>query len=241
VKAPKLSQALIPGPAIHMCREKKDRPSSLDPFLYTKQTAEIRRRQDAEAEQIRTEEEISVWKQPRPINFNGPYTSFYRLNIPDITERRNVLLETFKRLIEAAALAPRPFIHEVISLITRSINEGRARNFEQFESELTNEDLQRLLILTKPSWNADVKQALRDLSENVSPQSVMFTRLMELFTSDLWPDQKSEASLSDVFSHFRSGVEGESMTLADVETFLVEMNDIGGIRYAYISVVSSIN
>jgi hypothetical protein len=231
IKAPKLSQDLIPGPALHKCIEKEDRPASPDPFLYTKQLAEIRRRQDTEAGQIRDKEQSAVLKEPIPTNFNGPYTPFYKLTLPDITERRNILSETLKRLNEAAALAPRPFIYEVISLITHSIQDRRAKALGQVELSLTNEDIQRLLILAEPSWNAEVRRAMRDLSEDGSPQSTMFAQLIELFNSDLWPDQNSEATLADIFSRFRSDVEGEPMTVADVETFLVEMNEIGSIKY----------
>ena len=235
VKAPKLSQNLIPGPALHKCMEKKERPASPDPFLYTKLLAEIRRRQDAEAKRILDREQNAVLREPIPTNFNGPYTLFYKKTLEDITERRNILSETLKRLNDAAKLAPRPFIHEILSIITHSIQDGaddRAGALEQFDSHLTNGDLQRLLILAEPSWNADVKRALRDLSEDGSPQSAMFAQLVALFNTDLWPGQNSVATLGDVYKRMNAETVGEGlpMTISDIEIFLVEMQEIGSIR-----------
>ena len=236
VKAPKLSQNLIPGPALHKCMEKEERPASPDPFLYTKQLAEIRRRQDAEAERILDQEQNAVLQEPIPTNFNGPYTLFYKMTVEDITERRNILSETLKRLNNAAKLAPRPFIHEIISIITHSIQdrleEDQIGALEQFDLHLTNGDLQRLLILAEPSWNSDAKLALRDLSEDGSPQSAMFAQLVALFNSDLWPDQNSVATLGDVCQRIDAEANGEGfpMTVSDIETFLVEMHEIGSIR-----------
>jgi hypothetical protein len=236
VKAPKLSQNLIPGPALHKCMEKEDRPASPDPFLYTKQMGEIRRRQDAEAERILDMEQTAVLLEPIPTNFNGPYTPFYKMTYEDITEQRNILSETLKRLNDAAKLAPRPFIREIISIITHSIQDGadeaHADALEQFDSHLNNGDLQQLLILAEPSWNSDFKRVLQDLSDDGSPQSAMFAQLVELFKSDLWPEQNSVASLADVYKRVNAGAVGEGfpMTLGDIETFLVEMNEVGSIR-----------
>jgi hypothetical protein len=236
VKAPKLLQNLIPGPALHKCMEKGERPVSPDPFLYTKQLAEIRRRQDAEAKRILKQEQNVVLQEPVPTNFNGPYTPFYKMTREEITERINILSETFKRLNDAAKLAPRPFIHEIISIITHSIQDGaeedQAGAFEQFDSHLTNGDLQRLLILAEPSWNSDVKRALRDLSEDGSPQSAMFAQLVGLFNSSLWPDQNSVAPLGEVYQRINAEVESEGLpvTVSDIETFLVEMHELGSIR-----------
>lgn len=236
IKAPKLSQNLIPGPALHKCVEKEERPGSPDPFLYTKQLAEIRRRQDAEAERILDQEQNVVVQEPIPANFNGPYTPSYKMTLEDMTERRNILSETLQRLNDAAKRAPRPFIHEIISIITHSVQNGaeedQADALEQFDSHLTNGDLQRLLILTEPSWNSDVKRALRDLSEDGSPQSAMFAALVGLFNSDLWPDQNSVATLGDVYQRINAAAQsaGPPMTISDIETFLVEMHEIGSIR-----------
>ena len=216
--------------------EKEERPASPDPFLYTKQLAEIRRRQDAEAERILDQEQNAVLQEPIPTNFNGPYSLFYKMTVEDITERRNILSETLKRLNNAAKLAPRPFIHEIISIITHSIQdrleEDQIGALEQFDSHLTNGDLQRLLILAEPSWNSDVKLALRDLSEDGSPQSAMFAQLVALFNSDLWPDQNSVATLGDVCQRIDAEANGEGfpMTVSDIETFLVEMHEIGSIK-----------
>lgn len=230
VKAPKLSQDLTPGPPLHKCMERADKPASPDPFLYTKQLAEIRRRQDAEAKRILNDEQSAVLQGPIPTNFNGPYTPFYKLTTEDITERRSILSETLKRLNEAAALAPRPFIYEILEIITDSIQDGRDGALEQLELSLTNEDLQRLLTLAEPSWNSDVKRAMRSLSDDGAPESAMFAHLMELFNSDLWPDRNSEATLAEVFNRFSLDADGGPMTIADLETFLVEMNEIGSIR-----------
>jgi len=236
VKAPKLSQNLFPGPALHKCIEKEERPVSPDPFLYTKQLAEIRRQQDAESERILDQERNSVLQEPVPTNFNGPYTLSYRMTLEEITEQRNILSETLERLNEAAKLAPRPFIHEIISIITDSIQDGvkedQTGSLEQFDLHLTNVDLQRLLILAEPSWNSDVERAFRDLSEDGSPQSAIFAQLVALFNSDLWPDQKSVATLEDVYQRINTEAVGEGfpMTLSDIETFLVEMHEIGSIR-----------
>jgi hypothetical protein len=67
-KAPKLSRelALSSAPALHKCIDEKDRLPSPDPFLYTKQVAEIRRRQDTVAAKLRVNSPA--------LNFNGPYT-----------------------------------------------------------------------------------------------------------------------------------------------------------------------
>lgn len=236
VKAPKLSQNLIRGPALHKCMDKEERPASPDPFLYTKQLAEIRRRQDVEAERILDQEQNAVLQEPVPTNFNGPYTPFYKMTREEITERINILSETLKRLNDAAKLAPRPFIYEIISIITRSIQDGaeedQAGAFERFDSHLTNGDLQRLLMLAEPSWNSDIKRALRDLSEDGSPQSAMFAQLVALFNSHLWPDQNSVATLGDVYQRINAEAEGEGfpMTVSDIETFLVEMHELGSIR-----------
>jgi hypothetical protein len=243
VKASRLSQDLIPGPAIHKCIEEGERPASPDPFLYTKQLAETRRRRDSGAERILERGSTVVWQVPVPVNFNGPYTRTFKMSYEEMEERERILLGALKRLQDAEALAPRPFIGEIMSIIDDK--EG-ARNlveaFEQAERVLTNADLQRLLKLTEPS-SSSYCTTLPDLSDDGSSQSALFSQIVEgLFQSDLWPAQNSVATLEDIHKRMNAKLVADGdfqpLTLADVENVLNEMNEINAIRWGYLDSVT---
>lgn len=239
VTATKIPEDLIPGPAIHKCIDKGDRPISPDPFLYTKQLAEVRRRQDAEAERVLEKELEAIWRVAVPTNFNGPYTPTVNISYEKIIERRNLLSEILKNLKEGGKLAPRPFIHEIISIITDSEHDGmvkvQAELLDLADQMLTNEDLRQLLILTEPSSSSHVRSTLPDLSNNGSPQSALFTQIVDgLFQSDLWRGQGNVASLKDIHRRINSKLavdrQSQPLTLTVVESVLKEMNEINGIR-----------
>jgi hypothetical protein len=240
VKASKLSQNLIPGPAIHKCLEEGNRPSSPDPFLYTKQLAEIRRRQDAETERILDKESTAVWQVPMPVNFNGPYTPTFKMAYEEIGERERILMETLKRLKIAQKLAPHPFIEEILSIIDDSdgVVEDHVENLGPTEKVLTNVELQRLLILSESTTTTSVGSTLPDLSDDRTSDSALFTQIIEgLFQSDLWPAQNSVATVRDIHKRMNAKLavdfDRRPLTLADVENFLSEMNEINVIRWAY--------
>lgn len=140
----------------------KDRPKERDPFLYTKALAALRLKQDNLAEQFRAEQNLLRGNDmayiPAPVNFNGPYLPTRKTEAEKkLAGRHQHLLEIIRTLTDAEVRAPRPLIRDVLLQIQRGVTTSTAPadadSTQSAATVISQEEIDRLLVLSEPSWS----------------------------------------------------------------------------------------
>jgi hypothetical protein len=159
----------IPGPrglmrevALALPIPLEDRPTELDPFLYTKALAALRLKQDNLAEQFRAEQRLLRGSDtayiPAPANFNGPFLRIPKSEVEqNLAERHDYLLSIVSTLLDTELKAPRALIRDVLLQVQEGMSTSMASHatpkVDDSQTSLVQEEIDRLLVLSESSWH----------------------------------------------------------------------------------------
>lgn len=198
IKAPqqpnRLSKSLDPGPATHMTIDdwsarngEQKRPTSPNPFLYSKKVAQFRRAQNSIATAAwvlytgRASHEVRP--VPAPSNLNGPYIPLYDESREDLSQRLDLLLGVVQNLRDVDTPGSNPLLQSVITIID---SVGAKGNINARSATLATADMDMLERLYNTKDLGEVKtvhllpdqKAVEEAARKVNSNILSLKRLL---------------------------------------------------------------